>query len=133
MAEKILVVSSDQKLVALVQKGLGLKGYSVTATEETGEKLGEILEQVQPGLIVLDAMMPRLDGLETCLWLRQLSPVPILMLSTWGAGKDQVRGIDLGAESYLTEPFDAAELVRRVEESLLRAAKGRAERKLTLA
>jgi len=119
MAEKkILVVSGDSTLLGFLEKNLPVNGYQVVSTRDTGERLKTVLDRVLPDLLVLDIMMPSLDGIEVCLRIRQWSEVPILMLTTWGAGKDKVRGLDLSSESYLTSPSGIAELTKQVEETL---------------
>ena len=121
--KRILVVSSDPPLLNLFQNDLPAKSYQVTHTQDTGEELKAVLNKVLPDLVVLDIMMPQLDGIEVCLRLRQWSQVPIIMLSAWGTRKGMVKGLDLSADSYLTEPFTITELMTRIEETLQRDTK----------
>jgi DNA-binding response OmpR family regulator len=93
--------------------------YQVIKTG-TGEEFKSTLNETLPDLVILDIMMPRLDGIKLGLSLRQWSEVPILMLSTWGAGNARVRGLDLGGDFCLTEPFNDTELLTRVEETFRR-------------
>ena len=116
--KRILVVSNDPPFLNLFQNDLPAMGYQVTSTQDTGEGLKAVLNKVLPDLVVLDIMMPQLDGIEVCLRLRQWSQVPIIMLSTWGTRKGMVKGLDLSADSYLTEPFPIDELIERIEETL---------------
>lgn len=121
MAEKkILIVSGDPVLRGFLHHNLPDKGYQVASTKDSGEELKAVLYQELPDLVILDIMMPRLDGIEVCLRIRQWSQVPIIMLSAWGAGRDKARGLDLSAESYLTKPLGIAELVAWIEETLSR-------------
>ena len=115
---RILVISSDPALEALLGHNLGERGYRVAKWRGSGEGLEAVLGEVRPALVLLDIQMPLLDGIEMCLRIRQCSAVPIIMLSTWGAGKDRVRGLDLSADSYLTEPFDIEQLLARIEDTL---------------
>ena len=91
--KRILVVSSDPPLLNLFQNDLPAKSYQVTHTQDTGEELKAVLNKVLPDLVVLDIMMPQLDGIEVCLRLRQWSQVPIIMLSAWGTRKGMVKAI----------------------------------------
>ncbi len=77
-----------------------------------------MLDNELADLVIVDIIMPSLDGIRECLYIRQWSQVPIMMLSTWGTGGNRVRGLDLGADSYLTEPFGVDELMVRTKEAL---------------
>lgn len=121
MGRKILVTGNDPELLGFIEQNLGQSGYEISSSREIGEALEGAHKEQRPDLIIVDAMMPWLDGLEVCLRIRQVSPVPLLLLSTWGAGKGEVRAVDLSAEGYLSEPFGGVELRRRVEEALRRA------------
>ena len=116
--KKILIVGSDPRLLGFLGVHLSGMGHQVTSTDSRGEELKAVLESEPAELIILDILMPWMDGIELCLQIRQWCSVPIIMLSTWGARKDTVRGLDLSAESYLTEPFDAAGLMARIEGAL---------------
>ena len=116
--KKILVMSSEPTLPRLVQNSLGETSYQVVSRGDTSEKLRAVLDKECPDLVILDLMMPRLDGIESCLLLRQWFQLPIIMLSTWGAGKDKVRGLDLSADGYLTEPFGTAGLMAWIKKAL---------------
>ena len=117
---KSLVISNDSIMLRFLQQNLSVSGYEVASTQQTGEKLKTVLDEELPDLVILDVMMPDLDGIEVCLRIRQWSPVPIMMLSAWGAGEDKVRALDLSADSYLTEPFGVYELMARIGETLQR-------------
>ena len=117
---KILVIGNDPELLGLLQQELNDNDYEVVSTQDTGAGLRDELHEEHPDFIILDIMMPNLDGIEICLHLRQWTQVPILMLSTWGTGDGMVRGLNLGSDSYLTEPFGIDELKARINETLKR-------------
>ena len=116
----ILVVDDDRKIVALVRAYLEREGYRVQTAFDGREALARFHE-VAPALIVLDVMLPELDGLEVCRAVRLESDVPILMLSARSAVADRIRGLERGADDYLPKPFSPAELVVRVKTILRRA------------
>lgn len=109
---KILAISRDPVLLGFFKQHLTGSDYEMAVSEDAGR---EMLDEHHPDLILLDIMMPSLDGIEVCLRIRQWCQVPIIMLSCWGAGDRQVRGLDLGAEGYLTEPFGINELKSRIQ------------------
>ena len=117
---KILAISSDPALLKLLHQELDDGHYEVASTEHTGISLKDILHKESPDFIVVDIMMPTLDGIGICLHLRQWTQVPIMMLSTWGTEDGMVRGLNLGSDSYLTEPFGIDELKMRINETLKR-------------
>lgn len=118
--KKLLIISDDQKLTRFLSHGLSERDYNITNTDNMGEDMEMVLDSELPDLVILDILMPWMDGIELCLRIRQWCPSPIIMLSAWGARKDTVRGLDLGAESYLTEPFDIGGLMERIEGALYR-------------
>jgi DNA-binding response OmpR family regulator len=120
-ARPILVVDDDRKIVALVRAYLEREGYPVVAAYDGREALTRFRAH-DPRLIVLDLMLPELDGLEVCRVVRQDSDVPIIMLSARSAVADRIRGLERGADDYLPKPFSPAELVVRVKAVLRRAA-----------
>lgn len=115
---KILIVSGEPALLTLLRENLPTGSYQLTDTDDSGDKLRAVVDKLLPDLIILDIMMPQLDGIEVCLRLRQWAQMPIIMLTTWGARKDMVRGLDLSADSYLTDPFGIDELIVRIEEAI---------------
>lgn len=119
MEGRVLVISKDTKLMDFLQCNFSSSGYQVLH-DQAEEELKSILDRVMPDLIILDIMMPRLDGIELCLSIRQRSRVPIIMLSTWGTGIAEVRGLDLSSESYLTEPFGCNEFKELFQEAIRR-------------
>lgn len=118
-AEKILVVEDDLTLMETLEYNLSRQGYRVL-TAADGLKALELARQEQPHLIVLDIMLPRMDGLEVCRILRQEMNVPILMLTARAEEVDRVVGLEMGADDYLTKPFGMRELLARVKAQLRR-------------
>ncbi len=116
---KILVVSGDAVMRSFLEEKLSQSDYYVVSTPDSGDELRSVFDNVLPDFVIVDIMMPSLDGIEVSLRIRQWSKVPIMMLSAWGAGKGKVRGLDLSTDIYLTEPFGAEKLISRIE-SLLR-------------
>ena len=113
----ILVVDDDQAILRLLSTNLRARDYKVT-TAMDGEEALEAVERDFVDLIVLDIMMPRLDGVEVCRRLREWSNVPVIVLSANGGEKDKVRCLELGADDYLTKPFGIAELMARIKTAL---------------
>ena len=119
MAEKkILIVSSEPELLGLLQHRLPENGYKVTSIGDIGDDLKEVVDMFLPDLIILDVLMTWLEGIEVCLRIRQWCQVPVIMLSTWDAGKDTVRSLDLNSDSYLTEPYGVADLMAQIEDTI---------------
>ncbi|OGN99842.1 MAG: hypothetical protein A2Y90_01010 [Chloroflexi bacterium RBG_13_52_12] len=117
---KILTVSKDPSLVTLLQKELNDGKYEIVNTERSGVYLRDVLNSENPEFIILDIVMPSLDGIGTCLQIRQWTQTPIMMLSTWDTGDGTLRGLNLGSDSYLTEPFGIDILKMRIEDTLKR-------------
>jgi two-component system response regulator MprA len=116
---RILVVDDDPQIVSVLRRGLAFEGYTVE-TAENGEKALAAARQTPPDLVVLDIMMPGLDGIEVAKRLRQGSDVPVLLLTAKGAVTDKVAGLDAGADDYLVKPFAFDELLARVRALLRR-------------
>jgi len=114
---QILVVDDDPAMSRLVRTNLKARGYGVSAAMN-GEEALETIEREFFNLIILDIMMPKLDGVEVCRRVREWSRVPIIILSAKGNEKDKVTCLDLGANDYLTKPFSIAELVARIKAAL---------------
>ncbi len=115
----ILVVDDDPEIVSLVKRCLAYAGYTVDTASDGEEALAKALDR-EPDLVVLDIMMPGIDGLEVSKRLRQASDVPILMLTARGTVADRVVGLDSGADDYLVKPFSLDELLARVRALLRR-------------
>ena len=120
MAEKVLIVDDDLTLLRGMQDSLEDEEYHVV-TARDGQEAMRLVYSERPDLIILDIMMPRLDGWQVCLRVREMSDVPIIMLTVKGEKQDVVKGLDLGADDYLPKPFDAEELLARVRAALRRA------------
>jgi len=120
MNRTILVVDDDKKIVDLVSLYLKRDGYSVLAAYDGQEAL-DVARRKQPDLIVLDLLLPELDGTDVCRLLRADSRVPIIMLTARSTDEDKLLGLDIGADDYLTKPFNPRELVARIRAVLRRA------------
>lgn len=119
MNRTILVVDDDHKIVDLVALYLRRDGYSVLTAHDGREAL-ELARRKHPDLIVLDLLLPELDGTDVCRLLRAESQVPIIMLTARSTDDDKLRGLDLGADDYLTKPFNPRELMARIRAILRR-------------
>ena len=118
---KILVIGNDPELLGLIQEELSDE-YDVVSTQETGSGLRDEVHQECPEFIILDIMMPTLDGIEICLHMRQWTQTPILMCTAWETEDNKVRGLNLCSDTYLTQPFGTQELKNRIEQTLKRNA-----------
>ncbi len=119
---KVLVVDDDPSIVELVRLYLEREGYRVLVAYDGLEAL-ELARQQQPDLVVLDLLLPEVDGLDVCRILQTESDVPIIMLTAKTAEEDRVVGLRLGADDYVTKPFSPRELVARVQAVLRRVGK----------
>jgi DNA-binding response OmpR family regulator len=120
MATKILVVDDEPRYQRLLEANLLTEGFDVL-TAADGMQALDVFSNTPVDLILLDVMMPKLDGFATCQRIRQYSNVPIIILTARGEEQDRVRGLDLGADDYLVKPFSATELLARVRAVLRRA------------
>ncbi|WP_411342452.1 response regulator transcription factor [Paenibacillus sp. WLX1005] len=117
---KILLVDDEPDIVKLMQIYLQYEGYDLlTATD--GQQALEMIAAEQVDLMVLDVMMPRLDGIQTCMQIREKEHFPIIMLSAKGQDMDKITGLSVGADDYVTKPFNPLELVARIKSQLRRA------------
>jgi DNA-binding response OmpR family regulator len=130
----VLVVDDEPIVRDVVVRYLERDGFT-TLEAATGDDARRLLEREPPSLVVLDVMLPGIDGLELCRWIRQRSDLPIVMLTARGEEADRVVGLELGADDYLTKPFSPRELAVRVRNLLRRAAHpgGAAMRSATVA
>ena len=117
--EKILVVDDDTNICELLRLYLTKEGYQVT-TANDGEEGLEKFNQLKPDMVLLDVMMPRMDGLEVCRRIRKLGNTPVMMLTAKGETFDKVLGLELGADDYIVKPFEVLELLARVDVVLRR-------------
>ena len=120
MSYKILLVEDDSTLLSVIKYNLDKEGYTVF-TAADGAKAVETARSVKPDLIVLDIMLPEIDGLEVCRILRRESNVPVIMLTAKSEEIDKVVGLEIGADDYMTKPFSMKELMARVKAMLRRA------------
>ncbi|HWI53044.1 MAG TPA: response regulator transcription factor [Symbiobacteriaceae bacterium] len=118
--KRILVVDDDPKILKALDQALRKEGYEVFRAAD-GEEALQIARDEDPDLIVLDIMLPKLDGFEVCAKIRALNNVPVLILSARGEEMDKVVGFNVGADDYLTKPFRLSELVLRVRAILRRS------------
>jgi two-component system response regulator MprA len=119
MSERILVIEDEQKIADFLRRGLTYEGFRVEVSND-GESGLKAARDNPPDLVILDVMLPGLDGLEVCRRLRAGGPLPILMLTAKDAVADRVKGLDSGADDYLTKPFAFEELLARVRALLRR-------------
>ncbi len=119
MKQRILTVDDELSILKFLRSNLEDRGYTVISATN-GEEALHIIEMELPDLIILDVMMPKMDGFEVCRQLREWSQIPIIMLSARGDEKDKVRCLDLGADDYIVKPFGANELIARVSAVLRR-------------
>ncbi len=124
---RILVVEDDTTVAEVVSRSLVREGFDVEQTDDGAVALAK-LQLVIPDLIVLDVMLPGLDGREVCRRVRAVSDVPIIMLTALGETGDRIAGLEIGADDYLAKPFSPRELVARVKNVLKRANGGRVDR-----
>lgn len=120
MSKRILIVDDEPRYLRLLEANLKTEGYTVV-TAADGLQAIDAFSAQPVDLILLDIMMPRLDGFGTCQRIREFSNVPIIMLTAKGEEQDRVKGLDLGADDYLVKPFSATELLARVRAVLRRA------------
>jgi DNA-binding response OmpR family regulator len=116
----ILIVDDELLYQRLVKVNLEQEGYEVY-TAGDGESALDIITDKNFDLVILDLMMPGIDGFETCLRIRQFSTIPIIMLTAKGEEEDRVKGLNVGADDYIVKPFSATELIARVKAVLRRA------------
>ncbi|HLE53451.1 MAG TPA: response regulator transcription factor [Anaerolineales bacterium] len=120
MTTRILVVDDEPRYVRLMEANLTTEGYQVLKAYD-GQNAVEIVAEKQPDLVLLDVMMPGLNGFSACERIREFSNVPIIMVTAKGEEQDRVRGLDVGADDYIVKPFSATELLARVRAVLRRA------------
>ena len=126
MAEKILIADDDKNICELLRLYLQKEGYE-TAQAFDGEAAVAAYESEKPALVLLDVMMPKMDGWEVCRRIRAMGQTPVIMLTAKGETFDKVLGLELGADDYVVKPFDAKEVVARIKAVLRRCAMARPE------
>ena len=117
---RILVVDDEPQLTRVLRTGLGSRGYDVRVAED-GQGGFKTFNEWQPDLVITDLAMPNMDGLELCRSLREISQVPIIILSAKGEERIKVEALDIGADDFVTKPFGIDELLARIRAALRRA------------
>ncbi len=123
MEEKILVVDDDQNICELLRLYLEKEGYKTLAAFD-GQQAIDHAKKFEPDLILLDIMLPKFDGWQVCREIRKNSDVPIIMLTAKGETFDKILGLELGADDYVTKPFDTKEVMARIKAVLRRTNSG---------
>ena len=121
MAVSVLIVEDDRNIAQLLQMYLEKEGYAVTAAEDGNQGLAKF-QAIKPDLVLLDVMMPGLDGWAVCKAIRAESQVPIIMLTAKSQTDDKVQGLRAGADDYVTKPFEMKEVLARIEAVLRRSS-----------
>jgi DNA-binding response OmpR family regulator len=125
MTAKILIVDDEPLYLRLLEESLKLEKYDVFKAENGHEAI-EVVSVHHPDLVVMDVMMPDMDGFTACKSIREFSNVPIIMLTSKAAERDRVTGLDLGADDYIVKPFSGEEFLARVRAALRRAESNKA-------
>lgn len=126
MKERILIIEDDEAILKLLRRGLAYEGYQVD-TAMDGHSGLNLARDEHPDLVILDWMLPGMDGLEVCRRLRVAGNVPILMLTAKDTIQDRVQGLDAGADDYLVKPFELDELLARIRALLRRTQPERSQ------
>ena len=116
----VLIVDDESRMIRFVRMNLELEGFQVAEAGSGMEALEQVRDEL-PDLVLLDVMMPEMDGFETLERLREISTVPVIMLTVKGDEEDRIRGLELGADDYVTKPFSPRELASRIRAVLRRA------------
>ncbi len=120
---RVLVVDDEPRMVRFVRMNLELEGFAVSEAGNGIEALEKVRQDL-PDLVLLDVMLPEMDGFETLRQIRQFSTIPVIMLTAKGEEDDRIRGLDLGADDYVAKPFSPRELLSRVRAVLRRSEIG---------
>ena len=120
MSKKALVVEDDVNIAELLMLYLEKDGFEVSIAHDGGRGI-EMFNETSPDLVLLDVMMPVMDGMQVCREIRKTSSVPIIMLTAKGAVGDKVAGLDIGADDYVTKPFEVNELLARIHAVMRRS------------
>jgi DNA-binding response OmpR family regulator len=126
VASQILIIEDEKDIVRLLKFNLEKEGYATLAAHD-GEAGLDLARKEKPDLILLDLMLPKLDGMQVCRSIRQESQVPIIMLTAKKEEIDRIVGLELGADDYVTKPFSVRELMARIKTILRRAKPGSGE------
>jgi len=130
MQYKILIVDDDENICELLRIYLEKDNFE-TLVANDGRKAVELNEKHSPDLILLDIMLPELDGWQVCREIRKTSEVPIIMLTAKGETFDKILGLELGADDYVTKPFDTKEVIARIKAVLRRSSDGDGQNKIS--
>ena len=122
MSAKVLIVDDDKNICELLRLYLEKDGYA-TVIANDGDEAVKAFNAQEPDIILLDVMLPKLDGWQVCREIRKTSQVPIIMLTAKGETFDKVFGLELGADDYITKPFDSKEVVARIKAVMRRGVK----------
>ena len=122
MAYRILVVDDEKLIVKGIKFSLEQDGMEVTAAYD-GEEALQNIQQENFDLVVLDVMLPKMDGLEVCQQVREFSQIPIIMVTAKGEDMDKIMGLEYGADDYITKPFNILELKARIKAILRRSVR----------
>lgn len=117
---KVLIVDDDEHIVELIKLYMDKEGFD-TVTANNGKKAVELFKSEAPAIVILDVMMPEMDGWQVCREIRRVSNIPIIMLTAKGETFDKVLGLELGADDYMVKPFEPKELLARVKAVLRRS------------
>ena len=126
-AVKVLMVDDEARMRKLVKDFLAIKGYKVIEAEDGEQAVDIFFKEKDIGLVILDVMMPKMDGWEVCRTLRRYSQVPIIMLTARSEERDELLGFELGVDEYIPKPFSPKILVARIEAILRRGNAGTGE------
>ena len=129
MTISVLIVEDDKNICDLLQMYLEKEGYAVTTAADGGQGLTKF-RAINPDLVLLDLMMPVMDGWAVCKTIREESQTPVIMLTAKGETDDKVAGLKIGADDYITKPFEMKEVLARIEAVLRRTDRGAAEKQL---
>jgi two-component system response regulator RegX3 len=122
----VLIVEDEESFIDALQSGLSREGFTVTVARDGAEAL-DVFDRVDPDLILLDVMLPKVSGIDVCREIRSRSSVPIIMVTAKGAEIDTVVGLEVGADDYITKPYRLRELVARMRAVLRRRSGGESE------
>ena len=129
MAISVLVIEDDRNIAELLQMYLEKEGYNVTLAFDGGQGMSKF-RSIQPDLVLLDVMMPVMDGWNVCRSIRSESDTPVIMLTAKSETSDKVMGLKAGADDYITKPFEMKEVLARIEAVLRRAERNNTEKKV---
>ena len=118
---RVLAVDDEARYIRAIQINMEARGFEVIAAQDGREAI-ELVARESPDIVLLDVRMPDVDGYEACQRIREFSTVPIIMLTAMAEEENKIRGLEIGADDYITKPFSAEELVARVQATLRRAA-----------